>query len=87
MNVPDDDIARRVLVLFLEQSADSEWPRPLLAGAWNVLCPILYQRPALGPVALELAIFEIATAQLRAIGSGGSWAVSTSCASYMGLES
>ena len=65
-----------MLELLLEQFKGSEWTRPLVAGGWGVLACIFQGRRALGPVALKLDIFGIATAQLRAIGSDGSWVVS-----------
>ena len=77
--IPNDEIASRVLVVFLEQFKASEWPRAAMAGAWAVLCPVLNQRPSLATVALELDIFGVAIAQLRAIGSDGSWVVSLLC--------
>lgn len=82
--IPDDDLAQRVLELLLEQLRDSAIPQQLVGGAWDMLCPILNQRPALGPAALELDIFGVAIAQLRAIGSDGSWVVSLSSVSLFG---
>eukprot|EP01043_Picozoa_sp_COSAG02_P087643 COSAG02_NODE_24881_length_675_cov_0.894097_2_plen_65_part_01 len=51
--IPDDNVARRVLELLLENFKYCEWPRSLVAGGWSVLCNILHLRSALGPVALK----------------------------------
>jgi hypothetical protein len=65
----DDSAGERLLVLALEQLRGGELPQLLANDVWNLPAHlILCQRPALMHVALELDIYAIAVAQLRAIG-------------------
>ena len=78
--MPGDEVPRRVLLLLLDQLRSCDLPTLEAAGAWTILCDIVFFRPALAPVALELDFFGVAVAWLETIGSGGGWAVSSALA-------
>ena len=72
----DESAAERLLVLALEQLRAGELPQLLANEVWNFPNLLIqFQRPALMRVALELDIYGIAVAQLRAIGRPADWLV------------
>ena len=72
----DDSASERLLVLALEQLRGGELPQLLANDVWTLPSHlILIQRPTLMRVALELDIYGIAVAQLRAIGRPADWLV------------
>ena len=75
--MPDESAAERLLVLALEQLRGGELPQLLAGEVWNLLNMLILipQRPTLMRVALELDIYGIAVAQLRAIGRPADWLV------------
>ena len=74
--MPSDDVPRRMMTLLLEMLRSGELAdddQLLIGGAWQCVGQCLTGRPSLASTALEGGIFEIAVAQLNAIGSPADW--------------
>ena len=74
--MPSDDVPRRMMTLLLELLKSDELADDdglLIGGACYGVEWCLNGRPSLGATALECGIFEIAVAQLMAIGSSVDW--------------
>ena len=67
--MPSGDVPQQLLALQVELLRSQELPELAIAGAWLSLKDCLDGRPELGPVALDLGVFELAAEHLRAIGS------------------
>ena len=70
--MPSDNVPRRMMTLLLEMLKSGELTDAdelVIGGACEEVHQCLIGRPSLGPTALECGIFEIAVAQLNAMGS------------------
>ena len=76
--MPQDDVPCRMLTLLMELlRVPDRVPRLAVAGAWEAARLCVYRRDAMGPLALELGLFDLAATHLRVLGSGASdWLVS-----------
>jgi hypothetical protein len=75
--MPTDDIPHKLVRLLLELIASGELPELAVGGAWAKVQSALLAGPALGPVALEADICQLAVAGLRSVGSAADWVVSS----------
>ena len=67
--MPTDDVPQQLLALQLELLRSHKLPDLATGGAWFSAKECLDGRPELGPVALDVGVFELAVEHLRAIGS------------------
>ena len=75
--MPQDDVPCRMLTLLMELLRVPDRLPPLaVAGAWEGARLCAYKRDAVGPIALELGLFDLAATHLRALGSASDWVVS-----------
>ncbi len=73
---PSDDVPHRILTLTVELLKSNKLSGLLCDGLWYTAAFCFINRPALGPLALECGLFEVAVVQLHAIGSPADWIVS-----------
>ena len=75
--MPDDQFPHRILVLLVELLQSGELPELALGGALTCLESLFTIRgsAALGQMALEANICEIAMSHLRAVGCAADWMV------------
>ena len=67
--LPADDVPRKLLTLMLELLRTPEKLPPLaVGGLWRAVEQTVTGRPALGPPALEAGAFDLAVAQMVALG-------------------
>jgi hypothetical protein len=67
--MPSSDVPQQLLALLVELMRSQELPDLAIGGAWMVVRQCLDGRPELGPVAIELGLFELAVEHLHTIGS------------------
>ena len=67
--MPSDDAPGQMLTLLAELLRSGELPELAIGGAWHAAYGCVLGRPGLGPLAIELGLFELAVEHLRAIGS------------------
>jgi hypothetical protein len=70
-----DEWAIKLLTLFIELLRSCELPELAAAGAWYCAQSCVIGRPAVGSMALELGMFELAAVHLRELGSPAVWLV------------
>jgi hypothetical protein len=63
----------KMMTLLIELLKSNELPELAIGGAWAAIHNCLTGRPSLGPAAVECGVFELAVAQLNAIGSPADW--------------
>ena len=54
-----------------------------VAGAWEAARLCAYHRGAVGPIALELGVFDLVASHLRALGSPSDWLVGHELAHFL----
>eukprot|EP01043_Picozoa_sp_COSAG02_P061910 COSAG02_NODE_8418_length_2578_cov_186.219847_1_plen_273_part_10 len=67
--MPSDDVPQQLLALSIELLRSRELPELAIGGAWQCAQECIDGRPGLAPVAMELGLFDLAVADLRALGS------------------
>ena len=67
--MPSDDVPQQLLALSIELLRSRELPELAIGGAWRCARDCMDGRPGLAPVAMELGLFDLAVADLRALGS------------------
>ena len=67
--LPSDDVPRQMLPLLVELLRSAELPELAIGGAWWAIFYCLTGRPSLGPMAMELGLFDLGMEHLRGIGS------------------
>jgi len=67
--LPSDDVPRQMLPLLVELLRSAELPELAIGGAWFAIFYCLTGRPSLGPMAMELGLFDLGVEHLRGIGS------------------
>ena len=67
--LPSDDVPRQLLPLLVELLRSAELPELAIGGAWFAIDCCLTGRPSLGPMAMELGLFDLGMEHLRGIGS------------------
>ena len=67
--LPSDDVPRQLLPLLIELLRSAELPELAIGGAWFAIYCCLFGRPSLGPMAMELGLFDLGVEHLRGIGS------------------
>eukprot|EP01043_Picozoa_sp_COSAG02_P012295 COSAG02_NODE_472_length_21636_cov_767.911366_19_plen_284_part_01 len=67
--MPSDDVPQQLLALSIELLRSRELPELVIGGAWRCVKDCIDGRPGLAPVAMELGVFDVAVAGLRAVGS------------------
>ena len=67
--MPSDDVPQQQLALCIELLRSRELPELAIGGAWKCVKECMDGRPGLAPVAMELGLFDLAVADLRALGS------------------
>ena len=71
-----DDVPRQMMVLWISLLKSDALPEIAVGGAWTGCFCAIQRRPALGPVALDCGIFDVAVACLNSIGRAADWVVS-----------
>jgi hypothetical protein len=64
-----DDAPRQMLRLLAELLRSGELPELAIGGAWHAAYCCLLARPNLGPLGIELGLFDLGVEHIRAIGS------------------
>ena len=59
--LPSDDVPRQMLPLLVELLRSAELPELAIGGAWFAIICCLTGRPSLGPMAMELGLFDTYT--------------------------
>jgi hypothetical protein len=67
--LPSDDVSRQMLPLLVELLRSAELPELAIGAAWWAIFCCLTGRPSLGPMAMELGLFDLGVEHLRGIGS------------------
>ena len=67
--LPSDDVPRQLLPLLVELLRSAELPELAIGGAWFVIFGCLTGRPGMGPMAMELGLFDLGVKHLHGIGS------------------
>jgi hypothetical protein len=67
--LPSDEVPRQMVILLVELLRSAELSELAIGGAWDAIYHCLSGRPRLGPMAIELGLFDLGMEHLRAIGS------------------
>ena len=71
--MPEDHVPLKLLTLTLDLLKSNELPEMAIGGAWCAVYQCGTGRPSFGLAALEGGVYELAVAQLHAIGSPADW--------------
>ena len=78
--MPTDGVPQQLLTLLVELLRSHELPALAMGGAWCKVWQCLNGRPALGPVCLELGLFDLGAEYLASFGQSGG------CDQYLAWE-